>query len=958
MVKKHELMNFIFARLTRFDQHDPQKDTSQPATRPELIPFNAPEDEVRTFLQELIDANLLTSSENMLSLAHDVLVAPLTGVGQGYDRTRLIRMARLRDQARIWSRHDDRKEYLVLNRTGLEEAEKDVQAKLYSITKEERDYLDACRHLLGRQETFRAFLFRALKVAAGLIFVVLLSALYYRSQALKEANGRLYQHALLFAERAERKNDQGFHRVAADLAVTALDLTEGRLDLPAAEAQLYRALPHLGSPLPNSLPANIDLLAWTQENLLVCTAEDEVFLLNAEDGNLINSMVPGGVITRLAIDPTGHRLAVADDDGRVILWDISSGQKLHLSHHRRRVSHLAWNTAGTRLATAGHDGDVVIWNTTFGTVDHVLTMNARVLHTAFSPDGERLLTVSGDRYLRLWSLDAKEPLRSLRWQEKLERASFLDSDTGVFHDTKRTIAFWDLESGTVTVQEEDPLFPDTITGLGSGFVGVRGDGDREQVHQRDVLAHHHAPHRSSATLSPDARTLVTTRRDGRVHLWDVASQMKLATYQDDTLPLISAAFSPDGRHLITVQEDGRAFLRSIDWLHTDTVVVASPGNLSVALMHENGETLLSSFTDARLWDLKQRRSTTLTGHSGWITQVSVSRTVAATAAENEVLLWDIQDGQRLCECLPRDRYQRIQRLLLRLLWGGSVLTPPAQTGNGGRRMNAHLRTRMEPTDMTFSPAGDLLAVTYKDDRVRVWRVADCRPVAEWHSKRFTVLDAAFHPSLPGLLLGTQRGAILWNMRDELEPIGNVQTSVHHVAVSKDGSRLLAASQDQVMLFDQNGVPLTSFPMEGMIIDRIGFTPDGTRFFLAVTQTVARRVQADLYLYAAGDGRLMMVLEGHKAPITYMTTQKDGPLLATASDDGTARIWDSSGRSCAVTPRQNSPLTQVLFHPQHQRLSTLSADGRARSWPILSRDELIHRYRNLLRGNRMAERKTP
>ena len=67
----------------------------------------------------------------------------------------------------------------------------------------------------------------------------------------------------------------------------------------------------------------------------------------------------------------------------------------------------------------------------------------------------------------------------------------------------------------------------------------------------------------------------------------------------------------------------------------------------------------------------------------------------------------------------------------------------------------------------------------------------------------------------------------------------------------------------------------------------------------------------------------------------MAFSPDGGRVATASYDGTARLWDaSSGKELKVLRGHTSSVTAVAFSPDGSRLATASYDRTARLWDCL------------------------
>ena len=79
-------------------------------------------------------------------------------------------------------------------------------------------------------------------------------------------------------------------------------------------------------------------------------------------------------------------------------------------------------------------------------------------------------------------------------------------------------------------------------------------------------------------------------------------------------------------------------------------------------------------------------------------------------------------------------------------------------------------------------------------------------------------------------------------------------------------------------------------------------------------------------------RLALTLTGHTGPVVALTFTLDGRLLATASRDGTARLWDPATGDCLHTLTGHTGwVNDLAFSPNGHLLATASRDGTARLW---------------------------
>ncbi|MFF3934162.1 nSTAND1 domain-containing NTPase [Streptomyces hirsutus] len=100
---------------------------------------------------------------------------------------------------------------------------------------------------------------------------------------------------------------------------------------------------------------------------------------------------------------------------------------------------------------------------------------------------------------------------------------------------------------------------------------------------------------------------------------------------------------------------------------------------------------------------------------------------------------------------------------------------------------------------------------------------------------------------------------------------------------------------------------------------------------APTPAARRGLMAAL---AAGHARIR--LDGHADTVRDIAWSADGRLLATASRDGTARVYEAeSGRQLCVLPCDGAMVESVSFSPDGARLATAGRDQVVRVWDVAS-----------------------
>ena len=101
-----------------------------------------------------------------------------------------------------------------------------------------------------------------------------------------------------------------------------------------------------------------------------------------------------GEVYGVAYAPNGKTLASGGEDGRIILWDPNSGDKLRtIEAHDSCTNQLAFSPDGRWLASCSCDKTVKLWKTADWSLDRTLSdHSSEVMTLAFSPDGKQLVS--------------------------------------------------------------------------------------------------------------------------------------------------------------------------------------------------------------------------------------------------------------------------------------------------------------------------------------------------------------------------------------------------------------------------------------------------------------------------------------------------------------------------------------------------------------------------------------
>ncbi len=79
------------------------------------------------------------------------------------------------------------------------------------------------------------------------------------------------------------------------------------------------------------------------------------------------------------------------------------------------------------------------------------------------------------------------------------------------------------------------------------------------------------------------------------------------------------------------------------------------------------------------------------------------------------------------------------------------------------------------------------------------------------------------------------------------------------------------------------------------------------------------------------GQQLATLKGHQGKVTDLQFSRDGENLATASLDKTVRVWNKKGQLVTILKGYQGPVYFMQFSPDGERLATASLDNTVRVW---------------------------
>jgi WD40 repeat protein len=166
--------------------------------------------------------------------------------------------------------------------------------------------------------------------------------------------------------------------------------------------------------------------------------------------------------------------------------------------------------------------------------------------------------------------------------------------------------------------------------------------------------------------------------------------------------------------------------------------------------------------------------------------------------------------------------------------------------------------------------------------------------------------------------------------------------INAIEYSADGKTLASASRDRtVRLWDVLAKKdLRTFKgnpsnLKGLVYQRDTIYASTGKF-----NKEKKSWQGEIKRWDAKSGKEAPALHGHAEEIECLAITKDGKLLASGSDDQTAKIWElAAAKDVQTLKGHTGAIHSVAFSADGKKVATASADGTVKLWEPLTGKEL-------------------
>lgn len=635
------------------------------------------------------------------------------------------------------------------------------------------------------------------------------------------------QEVINYAQQAGIKQANLLERVEYWLARDSSLLGTGALWPQVLPALFYQQLHNRALEEGYQLPGTEPDARWVRQ----------LSPVGAEDQSLLREFRHPDGVTCVALSPDSRLVATGCEDSGVRIWDISSGQMVHmLVGHESPITGVAFSPDGSMIVACAFDADALLWNVLNGQVIHVFEAQKYGLRdVTFSPDGKYVAATSYDRAIRVWDVATGEMIAvlvgSAGWIEGL---AFSPDSKQIAISSSTGILIWDIDSERIVAT----LRSHKIEYGASGF---------------DKIEHW------SIVFSPDGKSLLSASQNG-LYTWNIEQQEGSTSpfnYFATKCDVSGAAFSLNGRKIALINDNTVEVLQIQDI----EVLLSCAHNTKVTRVafSLDGTKIVTGSSDGtvRIWKLSPvpLAKMVVVPHAEAIKHMvfsSAGRQLVTVASVGPIQVWNVTD-QQIVRTLP------VEDLSL-------------------------------ADCVTLSPDGGKIGIEMSD-RILIRDIEHNQDIIQYipfeHPLFGSISCIAFSLNEMSIATAAAQEIHTWvwtpNTWQKIALLHGHEGDIKQIVFSPDSTKLVTGATDgTARIWDiRSGIQLAV--LKGYAGKSISISPDGRMAAIGLFSYA-------VYISSMENGERLMIAESHTQPVTMLSFSPTSRFLLSADQSGLVLFW--------------------------------------------------------------------
>ncbi len=408
-------------------------------------------------------------------------------------------------------------------------------------------------------------------------------------------------------------------------------------------------------------------------------------------------------------------------------------------------------------------------------------------------------------------------------------------------------------------------------------------------------------------LFPDGTMFLAGGPEDPPTLCETATGRRVRVFDSGAVTTTCAAFTTDGKTLVTGHADGTVQRHDVESGHATPLGKVHDSSLAFLVMRPDGRAFVTACAErgapVRVWDLEGKR----------LRELQVGPTISICAA------WSPAGGRLLVGCMDFviRVWDEVGEQPTRVLRGHLGYVEAAAFSPDGRRV------------FSASGGGD----------VRLWDLATGQTLFQQRAYANVCPGVGFAPDgMRAVSGGQDRSLHVWDLGTGrlLRTLRGHREKITRLVLTPDGRRAVTTGEDGlVLIWDvERNWEDGEIPVLSRILERVEVSPDGLSV-LACAQRPPILTLIDL-----ASRREIQRFAGHEGPVYDICFFPDGRRAASASTDGTVRVWDlASGRQTLCLSGHRGMAMRVRVSPDGSRILSGDQFGGLHLWEAATGREL-------------------